>query len=121
MFDNTIRISFIFPIAIFNFCLYLSILFMLKTSSGKYMYFKSLIMTQIFSLYITINLGVNYAISLNSNDGLSIHSIFASMLLSDNDWSHASYKQCFASSIIVSLFIVTLLFYYFLKNKKKNK
>jgi len=77
----------------------------------KFRLFNALLPLVLFSLIVSISLGVNYTAAAipSINDGIGIHSFLAYWVIGEDGWSVDLFKSYFDYSLIIS--IVLLIVY----------
>ncbi|MCL2077684.1 MAG: hypothetical protein FWH08_04675 [Oscillospiraceae bacterium] len=94
-----------------------------KTNRERFSFWVSLLPLLLFSIMVTVDLGINYAGSLDviRNDGIRLHGVLAPLILGYEGWSIQMFKQAYGISLLTScilifLFLISLLF----KSEKKR-
>jgi len=85
--------------------------FAMKTRlKGKFRFFNALLPLVIFSVIVSLSLGINYVASSipNINDGIAIHSSLAYWIIGEDKWSINLFKQFFDYSIWTSVILLAL-------------
>lgn len=83
---------------------------LLKVSSKGFTWHKWIFPLLILSILLNIDFAVNYVAAAvpSLNDGISAHGIWASYLISDNNWSIESFHDYFKGSSFTSVCFLVL-------------
>ena len=76
----------------------------------KFRLFNALLPLVIFSVIVSLSLGINYVTSAipSINDGIAIHSSLAYWIIGEDSWSVNLFKKYFDYSIGISVILLTL-------------
>lgn len=76
----------------------------------KFRLFKALLPLVIFSVIVSLSLGINYVASAipSINDGIAIHSSLAYWIIGEDSWSVTLFKNYFDYSIWISVILLAL-------------
>lgn len=87
------------------------VLLMLKRKQQEFRFHEVLIPLILFSLLVTVDLGINFVASAipSINDGIGIHTFLAKWIIPDDGWSVSLFRSYFHGSLIVS-FILLLIY-----------
>lgn len=86
----------------------LSTIIMKRRLNEKFRLFNALLSLVLFSLIVSISLGVNYVASSipSINDGIGIHNFLAYWIIGENNWSIGLFKSYFDYSLITSIILL---------------
>lgn len=83
--------------------------FIMKTKlKEKFRFFNTLLPLVIFSVIVSLGLGINYVASAIPilNDGIGIHNFLAYWIIGEDNWSVGLFKNYFNYSLIVSILVL---------------
>lgn len=77
---------------------------MKKRKREKFRFYKAILPLLLFSIIITIDLGINYVASAvpSLNDGIGIHTAWAYWIIGEDGWSVSAFKSYFDKAGMVS-------------------
>ena len=99
---------------VFIICTILSwiafVLLMLKRKQQKFRFHEVLFPLILFSLFVSIDLGVNFVASAipSINDGIGIHTFLAKWIIPDDGWSMSLFRSYFHGSMIISFILLIM-------------
>lgn len=98
------------------------LLFILYNTFTKNRFIKENVLGIILTnILITIDLGINFIISLTTySDGISVHGFFSQILILEEKWSIQLFKEYYNLLSIYTFFTIILYFIISLKQSLKN-
>ena len=78
-----------------------------KLNKARFSVAKALLPLLIFSVIVTVDLGVNFTAALcpQFNDGIGMHGVLSFLILGDDGWSAGRFHAAYQVSFFVSCFL----------------
>ena len=75
-----------------------------RFNKARFSLAKAMLPLLLFSVVVTVDLAVNYAVAFNPvlNDGIGIHGVLGYLIIGDDNWSIALFRQCYQTSFFVT-------------------